>query len=92
MLQFSVYARVNRGEEAVDKHLARIVKRLPPKGNVRTLSVTERQYARMKLLIGESETVAPNSWSCSEFRRRSGGLFVIIIDAYAGPSLPRGNR
>lgn len=62
MLQFSVYARVNRGEEAVDKHLARIVKRLPPKGNVRTLTVTERQYARMKLLVGEStknERVAP---------------------------------
>ena len=62
MLQLSVYARVNRGEEAVDKHLARIAKRLPPKGNVRTLSVTERQYARMKLLVGEStknEKVAP---------------------------------
>ena len=32
MLQFSVYARVNRGEEAVDKHLARVAKRLPPQG------------------------------------------------------------
>ncbi|MGO9743231.1 MAG: CRISPR-associated endonuclease Cas2 [Roseiarcus sp.] len=54
MLQWSVYARVNRGEEAVDKHLARLSKRLPPKGNVRTLTVTDRQYARMKLLVGES--------------------------------------
>jgi CRISPR-associated protein Cas2 len=62
MLQFSVYARVNRGEEAVDKHLARITRQLPPKGNVRTLTVTERQYARMKLLVGEStknEKAAP---------------------------------
>jgi CRISPR-associated protein Cas2 len=62
MLQFSVYARVNRGEEAVDKHLARVAKRLPPKGNVRTLTVTDRQYARMKLLVGEStknEKAAP---------------------------------
>jgi CRISPR-associated protein Cas2 len=62
MLQFSVYARVNRGEEAVEKHLARIAKRLPSKGNVRTLSVTERQYARMKLLIGQAsknEKAAP---------------------------------
>ena len=62
MLQFSVYARVNRGEEAVDKHFARIARQLPPKGNVRTLMVTERQYARMKLLVGEStknERVAP---------------------------------
>lgn len=54
MLQFSVYARVDRGEEAVDKHLARVAKRLPPKGNVRTLTVTDRQYARMRLLVGES--------------------------------------
>lgn len=62
MLQLSVYARVMRGEEAVEKHLARVTKHLPPKGSVRTLSVTERQYARMKLLIGEStknEKAAP---------------------------------
>ena len=54
MLQFSVYARVMRGEEAVDKHLGRVTKQLPPAGSVRTLTVTERQYARMKLLVGES--------------------------------------
>ncbi|ATQ67841.1 MULTISPECIES: CRISPR-associated endonuclease Cas2 [Methylosinus] len=62
MLQLSVYARVMRGEEAVEKHLVRVTKNLPPKGSVRTLSVTERQYARMKLLIGESpknEKIAP---------------------------------
>ena len=62
MLQFSVYARVMRGEEAVDKHLGRVTKHLPPSGSVRTLTVTERQYARMKLLIGEStknEKAAP---------------------------------
>ena len=55
MLQFSVYARVCRGEEAVDKHLGRVTKNLPGKGSVRTLQVTERQYARMRLLIGESK-------------------------------------
>jgi CRISPR-associated protein Cas2 len=62
MLQLSVYARVIRGEEAVDKHLARVTKNIPQKGSVRTLTVTERQYARMKLLIGEptkNEKVAP---------------------------------
>ena len=53
MIQFSVYARVCRGEEAVDKHIARVAKNLPQKGSVRTLHVTERQYARMKLLMGE---------------------------------------
>lgn len=62
MLQLSVYSRVIRGEEAVDKHLNRVTKSLPPRGSVRTLTVTERQYARMKLLIGEptkNEKAAP---------------------------------
>lgn len=63
MLQWSVYARVCRGVEAVDKHETRVTKNLPGKGSVRTLQVTERQYARMKLMLGESkksEKVAPN--------------------------------
>lgn len=62
MLQLSVYCRVIRGEEAVEKHLVRVTRNLPPKGSVRTLSVTERQYARMRLLIGEptkNEKAAP---------------------------------
>ena len=63
MLQWSVYARVCRGDEAVNKHQSRVTKNLPSKGSVRTLTVTERQYARMKLMIGESkrsEKVATN--------------------------------
>lgn len=62
MLQLSVYARVCRGEDAADKHLQRVTKTLPPKGSVRTLQVTDKQYARMKLLLGEasfSEKKAP---------------------------------
>jgi CRISPR-associated protein Cas2 len=63
MLQWSVYARVCRGEEAVAKHISRVTKNLPSKGSVRALQVTERQYARMKMLVGESkksEKVASN--------------------------------
>lgn len=62
MLQWSVYARVCRGEEAVDKHVLRVTKNLPSKGSVRVLQVTDKQYARMKLLLGEAgknERVAP---------------------------------
>jgi CRISPR-associated protein Cas2 len=55
MLQFSVYARICRGEEAAEKHVQRVTKKLPPKGSVRTLQVTDRQYARMKLLLGEAK-------------------------------------
>jgi CRISPR-associated protein Cas2 len=62
MLQWSVYARVCRGDEAVEKHVARVTKVLPKSGSVRALQVTDRQYARMKLLLGEAgknESEAP---------------------------------
>lgn len=54
MLQFSVYARVCRGEDGAIKHVARVTRNLPGKGSVRALQVTDRQYARMKLLLGEA--------------------------------------
>lgn len=62
MLQWSVYARVCRGEEAVDKHMQRVTKGMPKKGSIRALQVTDKQYGRMKLLLGEkskTERVAP---------------------------------
>lgn len=62
MLQFSVYARVCRGDEAVDKHLQRVTRSLPKRGSVRALQVTDRQYGRMRLLLGaleKTERVAP---------------------------------
>ena len=62
MLQYSVYARVCRGDDAVDKHVSRICKQLPAKGSVRALHVTEKQYARMRLLLGDAqknEKIAP---------------------------------
>lgn len=62
MLQWSVYARVCRGEEAADKHVQRVTRNLPSKGSVRALQVTDRQYGRMRLLLGQAtknEKVAP---------------------------------
>ncbi len=54
MLQFSVYARVCRGEDGAMKHVARVTRNLPGKGSVRALQVTDRQYGRMRLLLGEA--------------------------------------
>ncbi|HBK92881.1 MAG TPA: CRISPR-associated endonuclease Cas2 [Parvularcula sp.] len=62
MLQWSVYARICRAEEGAEKHMGRVTKNLPPRGSVRTLQVTDKQYARMRLLLGEatfSEKNAP---------------------------------
>jgi len=52
MLQYSVYARVCRGDDGAVKHVARVTANLPSKGSVRALQVTERQYGRMRLLLG----------------------------------------
>jgi CRISPR-associated protein Cas2 len=52
MLQFSVYCRVCRGLDTVDKHIARLQKKLPLRGNVRVLIITERQYERMIIVLG----------------------------------------
>ena len=62
MLQYSVYARVCRGDDAAEKHVARLCKQLPSSGSIRALQVTNRQYGRMRLLLGEApknERIAP---------------------------------
>lgn len=62
MLQFSVYVRVCRGDDGAAVHVRRITHALPGKGSVRALQVTDRQYARMHLLLGtqaKTERVAP---------------------------------
>ena len=52
MIQYSVYGRILNGNDAEQKHMKRLVDNLPPDGSVRCLSVTEKQFASMKLLVG----------------------------------------
>ena len=52
MIQFSIYGRIINGTDAEEKHTKRLLLHLPPKGSVRLLTVTEKQYASMKLLVG----------------------------------------
>jgi len=56
MLQFSVYVRVCKGQDMVSKYLDITMKHLPPKGHIRAMQVTDKQYERMHILIGD-ETV-----------------------------------
>lgn len=55
MLQFSVYARVCRGEDGAAKHVGRVIASLPSEGSVRALQVTDRQYGRMHVLLGDAQ-------------------------------------
>ena len=52
MLQYSVYARVCNGLDAVEKHRARLKERLPKNGAVRMLVITEKQYESIEILLG----------------------------------------
>lgn len=53
MIQLSVYARICNGQERLDKHTHRVEEALPQKGSVRLLQITDRQYHRMKILLGK---------------------------------------
>ena len=52
MIQFSVYGRIMNGTDAEQKHMKRLLANLPPEGSVRVLTVTEKQFASMRLLVG----------------------------------------
>jgi CRISPR-associated protein Cas2 len=52
MIQYSVYGRIINGHDAEKKHTQRLLANLPPEGSVRVLTVTEKQFATMKLLVG----------------------------------------
>jgi CRISPR-associated protein Cas2 len=52
MIQWSVYGRLLNGKDAEIKHLARLTDNLPPAGSVRCMTVTEKQYAGIRLLVG----------------------------------------
>ena len=53
MIQYSVYVRICRNQDDLNKHINRAKNNLPPKGNVRILHVTDSQYQKMQLLRGK---------------------------------------
>lgn len=57
MMQYSVYARTTRNHDDAKKHMARLQKNLPSEGAVRCLLITEKQYAKMKILVGDRSDV-----------------------------------
>lgn len=58
-MQFSVYGRHCASEENADVHHRRIERHLPPDGEVRVLTVTDRQFERMKIFWGQMRQSTP---------------------------------
>lgn len=56
MMQFSVYVRVCPSREYAERMEHRLKKIVPPRGNIRLLCITEKQYEDMVLLIGSKGT------------------------------------
>lgn len=56
MMQFSVYTRIVRGLDGVETHRRRLKASLPPKGHIRMMTITERQFADIELLLGHRST------------------------------------
>lgn len=55
MLQFSVYCRICKGQDTAERYMLQLETHLPPKGNIRAMIITNAQYERMKILIGEDK-------------------------------------
>ena len=55
MLQLSIYTRIIKGRDALEKHHKRLVAHLPEEGAIRCLSITEKQFASMEILVGEKK-------------------------------------
>ena len=65
MIQFSVYARVCNGVDAVSKHRHRLKANLPENGSIRLLVITEKQYESIEILLGKL-TQADESFQCEQ--------------------------
>lgn len=53
MMQFSVYIRHCASEENADVHEARVQSFLPDDGEVRLMTVTDKQFERMRVFWGK---------------------------------------
>lgn len=52
MIQYSIYGRITRNHDDTKKHIIRLRHNLPSRGAVRAMTVTEKQYNAMVVLVG----------------------------------------
>lgn len=55
MLQYSIYMKSCLNKEAAQYSINSIKRYLPNNGHVRALIITERQYEKMMILVGEED-------------------------------------
>ena len=63
MMQYSVYARHCPSKENAEVHVNRIKRHLPPDGEVRVITITDKQFERMNIFWGKTRK-PPESAPC----------------------------
>ena len=53
MVQYSVYARTVRNNDDAKKYVSRVKSFLPSEGSVRILTVTDKQYDSIEIVVGK---------------------------------------
>ena len=60
MMQYSVYIRHCASIENAKTHAARMGSRVPSAGEVRFLTITDKQFGRIETYVGKTRRAAPN--------------------------------
>ena len=55
MMQFSVYSRICKNNDDLQKHINRLKIHSPKNGNIRMLQITEKQYSSIIMFAGSKE-------------------------------------
>ncbi len=61
MMQFSVYTRHCASIENAEVHMTRMGARVPPAGEVRFMTITDRQFGKIRVFTGKKRTPTPPS-------------------------------
>lgn len=59
MFQFSIYIRYCNNRDVLNKHINRVKQKLPPKGKVGILSITDQQFGLMQIFESKIQKKAP---------------------------------
>lgn len=52
MMQYSVYCKIFPNRDAAVHHIIKLKKYVPKDGQIRIMLVTEKQYAKMEIIVG----------------------------------------
>ena len=55
-IQESVFSMLSLNQQYVDSTISFLQLNTPPKGNIMVLTVTEKQYSSMKIILGDIQT------------------------------------